>query len=175
MVYNITNPLATKFTGYTSTRNFSYVPSQSNVNKIGDVGQEGILFIPAGDSPIGVPLVVTASEVSGTVSVFRFDNQPNAVDDAGATFSPAFELRQNYPNPFNPGTRISFTVKHAGFISLCVFSAFGEKIATLAEEYFETGTHTREFSASGFPSGVYFYRLTDGSGRSIAKKAILLR
>ena len=46
----------------------------------GDVAPEGVLFIPAGQSPAGVPLVAVCNEVSGTTTLIRV--QPAA--DAAA-------------------------------------------------------------------------------------------
>ncbi|MFP4104122.1 PEP-CTERM sorting domain-containing protein, partial [Coleofasciculus sp.] len=37
---------------------------------------EGLLFIAANDSPNGNPLVVTANETSGTLSVFEVESVP---------------------------------------------------------------------------------------------------
>ncbi len=67
MTYDVTDPAAPRFIDYTNNRNFS-VDAESPL--AGDLGPEGILFIAAGDSPTGQPLLVTSNEVSGTVSVF---------------------------------------------------------------------------------------------------------
>jgi len=36
----------------------------------GDLGTEGVTFVPADDSPTGRPVVLTANEVSGTTTLF---------------------------------------------------------------------------------------------------------
>jgi hypothetical protein len=38
-----------------------------------------------------------------------------------------FNLEQNYPNPFNPSTRIPFSVRGSGFVSLKVFDVWEKK------------------------------------------------
>jgi hypothetical protein len=69
-------------------------------------------------------------------------------------------IAQNYPNPFNPSTTIEFKLGFSGNVRLQVFDIQGRFIATLlGGEYFEPGTHRVAFDASGFASGVYFYRL----------------
>ncbi len=88
-------------------------------------------------------------------------------------------LYQNYPNPFNPETTISYKVQAASQVSLKVYDALGREIATLVNEYKQTGLHTATFSVktpymASLPSGVYFYRLQSGS-YSKTKKMILLR
>ncbi|AFY38823.1 alkaline phosphatase [[Leptolyngbya] sp. PCC 7376] len=67
MVYDITNPMAPFFVSYTNDRDFS---GDAEAGTAGDLGPEGLLFIPAADSPNGDNLLVVTSEVSGTVTVY---------------------------------------------------------------------------------------------------------
>lgn len=66
------------------------------------------------------------------------------------------QLKQNRPNPFNPVTEIEFVLIERGETRLRVFDALGRIVATLADGYFEPGTHVRSFNADGLPSGIYF-------------------
>ncbi|MES1024610.1 choice-of-anchor I family protein [Gloeocapsa sp. BRSZ] len=68
MTYDITDPTSPQFVQYINNRDFSGDPEAGTA---GDLGTEGIIFISAEDSPNGKPLVVTASEVSGTTTVFE--------------------------------------------------------------------------------------------------------
>jgi hypothetical protein len=68
MVYDITNPASPQFIEYVNNRNFSAVASDSAA---GDLGVEDILYIKNTDSPDGKYYVVTANEISGTVSIFE--------------------------------------------------------------------------------------------------------
>ncbi|MCK6606431.1 MAG: T9SS type A sorting domain-containing protein [Ignavibacteriaceae bacterium] len=75
-----------------------------------------------------------------------------------------FLLSQNYPNPFNPSTQISFTVAGEGLTKLSIFSASGEQVAELFNQNALPGRqYLVSFDASGFTSGIYFYRLTQGN------------
>ena len=90
-----------------------------------------------------------------------------------------FMLSQNYPNPFNPTTTIGFTLQVSGFTSLKIYDAIGREVATLANEYLETGVHhQRTFHAGqlagGYASGVYFAKLQSG-GQVQLKKMILVK
>ena len=84
------------------------------------------------------------------------------------------ELSQNYPNPFNPLTNISFALPSRSFVVLKVFDLIGREIATLISKELPPGKYSRQWDASGMPSGVYFYRLHVGTFTE-TKKLILLR
>ncbi|PPK88175.1 putative secreted protein (Por secretion system target) [Neolewinella xylanilytica] len=76
MIYDITIPEAPFFVSYTNNRDFT-VDAQledDSVNPaVGDLGVEDILFIPAASSPNDRDLVVTANEISGTVTLFSLE------------------------------------------------------------------------------------------------------
>jgi len=57
MVYDITFPEETKHF--------------QTLNHTGDEGPEGVLFIPADESPVGAPLLVVANEDSGTLTLYK--------------------------------------------------------------------------------------------------------
>jgi len=85
-----------------------------------------------------------------------------------------FELYQNYPNPFNPTTKIAFALPKDAKVKLEVFNALGERVSVLVDGYLRAGVHTVDFNASGFASGVYFYRLT-ADDFVATKKMVLLK
>ena len=72
MVYDVTNPQSARFVLYVNPRDFSKDP-ESELALVGDLGPEGLVFIPAEDSPNGSPLLVVGNEVSGTTTVYQVD------------------------------------------------------------------------------------------------------
>ncbi len=87
-----------------------------------------------------------------------------------------FSLDQNYPNPFNPSTSISYRLPSGGFVSLKVFDAAGNEVATLVNDRQNAGTYEIRFDAGkyGLSSGIYFYSLrAEGFGQT--KKMILIK
>ncbi|RMI06693.1 MAG: T9SS C-terminal target domain-containing protein [Calditrichaeota bacterium] len=100
---------------------------------------------------------------------------------AGNTSLPErFELLQNYPNPFNPTTTISFDLPHATRITLHVFDVSGRQVRKLADGQYAAGSHQvvwdgRDDNGVQVASGVYFYRLSTGSGFVATRKMVLLR
>ncbi len=73
-----------------------------------------------------------------------------------------FVLYQNYPNPFNPNTVISYQLPVAGYVTLKVYDLLGKEVATLVDEYKETGRYEIEFDAKNLSSGIYYYKLNSG-------------
>ncbi|MEM8906678.1 MAG: T9SS type A sorting domain-containing protein, partial [Bacteroidota bacterium] len=67
MVFDISNPHDPFYVNYINNRNFSIEDAESE--EIGDLGIEDIIFINTGDYPI----IASANEVSGTVSLFGLD------------------------------------------------------------------------------------------------------
>ena len=64
MVYDITNPSNPLLTNYI------------NDWQLGDRSPEGLLFIPAADSPNGTPLLIVANEVSRNVAIYSVEPVP---------------------------------------------------------------------------------------------------
>lgn len=70
-----------------------------------------------------------------------------------------FELQQNFPNPFNPTTNISFSLSGRSYVSLKIFDLLGRQVSSLVSEELSAGNYSRQWNASNFASGIYFYRL----------------
>jgi hypothetical protein len=85
-----------------------------------------------------------------------------------------YALAQNYPNPFNPTTTVSFAIKEAGRVKLDIFNVLGQTVTCLVDEYLEAGTHSREWNATNFSSGVYFYKVSAGDFQA-TKKMVLMK
>lgn len=76
-VYNVTDPLASQLVQY--------------INLPEDLNVEGLIFVSAEDSPTGVPLLITAAEVSKTISVFEIGKVlvTNTADSGSGTLRAA--------------------------------------------------------------------------------------
>lgn len=85
-----------------------------------------------------------------------------------------FLLEQNYPNPFNPSTTIQYQIPESGLVTLKIYDLLGKEIITLVNKELIAGKHEADFNASGFNSGVYFYRLQAGSFIE-TKKMVLMK
>lgn len=100
---------------------------------------------------------------------------PTGVEDEGDIQLPvAFSLDQNYPNPFNPVTTISFSLPTASSVTLGVFNTLGQKVATVADGFYDAGIHAVEWDGSNASSGVYFYRIETNAFIE-TKKMVLMK
>jgi hypothetical protein len=84
------------------------------------------------------------------------------------------KLFQNYPNPFNPSTTIKYELPKSSIVRLGVYDMLGREVSVLVNERRDAGVHEVTFDASGFSSGVYFFRLQAGDFIE-SKKLILLK
>ncbi len=69
VVVDVTRPYAPEFVQYLNNRNF-LVPTSTV--EAGDLGPEGVHFVPERESPTRKPLVIVANEISGSTSVYEF-------------------------------------------------------------------------------------------------------
>ncbi len=93
-----------------------------------------------------------------------------------------FELLQNYPNPFNPKSEIGIRIAETGQVTLKVYDLLGREVAVLLDAHKAPGSYSVTWDATGFPSGVYYYRMNvqpAEGGRAgdyvETKKLVLLR
>lgn len=85
-----------------------------------------------------------------------------------------YSLAQNFPNPFNPTTTISFSIPEATVVTLRVYDAVGNEIATLHRGFLSAGNYKFDWNASYLASGVYFYKLSSDKF-TMTKKMVLLK
>jgi phosphatidylserine/phosphatidylglycerophosphate/cardiolipin synthase-like enzyme len=102
------------------------------------------------------------------------DSVTVGVEELASGVPSTFSLEQNYPNPFNPSTTIRFSIPSTQFVALHVYDILGRNVVTLVNEKMNGGKYRVEFNASGFASGVYFYRLEVGTFQA-SKKFMLIK
>ncbi len=97
-----------------------------------------------------------------------------SVDSEKSEPARGFVLFNNYPNPFNPATAISFSLERDMPVKLSVYSLSGKLVAILKSGMANRGKNTITWQATGYASGVYFYKLEAGRFSEV-KKMILAR
>ena len=106
-------------------------------------------------------------------------SQPNGIKRISSELPKIFMLYQNYPNPFNPTTKIKFSIpsnvkSETSNVRLVVNDILGREVATLVNDKLQPGSYEVEWDASGYASGVYFYRLS-ATEYTETKKMILMK
>ena len=90
MVYDITNPWQATYVTYINNRDFTQEFDEDNLANFpnaGDLGPEGLVFIPAADNAAGKDLLVVTNEISGTTTVYSVEQ---VVPDVSASAEGAF-------------------------------------------------------------------------------------
>jgi hypothetical protein len=126
------------------------------------------------DSAIMIPFTV---EIASGDYVFWediIDVTVSEIEKSPIVMLIVFNLNQNYPNPFNPMTTIKYQLPINSDVELSIYNLLGQKIATLVSEKQKAGYHQVEWDASGFASGIYYYRIEAGEFQDV-KKMILIR
>ncbi len=84
-----------------------------------------------------------------------------------------FKLMQNYPNPFNPETKIKFSIKESGFVTLKIYDILGKEISSLVNEELKSGEYETKWNADKFSSGIYFCKIVSGKYSDIKKMMVV--
>lgn len=80
-----------------------------------------------------------------------------------------------FPNPFNSEVTLEYELGKRDHISLALFDITGRQVSTLKDGELSAGHYRQTWNAHGYPSGVYFIRLSNLSGNSLLRKILLLK
>jgi hypothetical protein len=90
-------------------------------------------------------------------------------DELGSDIPLTFDLKLNYPNPFNPSTTIPYAIARPGQIDISIYNITGQKVVTLESGFKTAGDYKAVWDATGFASGVYLVRLSQGKQHAYRK------
>jgi hypothetical protein len=149
LIYDVTNPNLPEFVQYLSSRNFTETPvstSGTGIGTGGDLGPEGLLVIPASDSPCGKNLLIVSYEVSGSVAVYEI-----AVSTTTAN-SKLIESKELgvYPNPTTGSyLNVSKTIESGQ-----IFNSLGQIMKYVG--------NTNKIDVVDFKAGIYYLKSNKG-------------
>lgn len=83
-----------------------------------------------------------------------------------------FSLLQNYPNPAYDLTTIEASFATPSQAHLEVFNAMGQRVAMIYSGQVSAGAHRFRVNISGWPAGMYYYRLSTPAG-SVTRKMVI--
>ena len=86
----------------------------------------------------------------------------------------SFDLVSLYPNPFNSEVTIQVKVYEKGALNIDVFNLSGQRVKTLINGTLRSGSYSFNWDSNRSPSGMYFFKLTNGE-TVVVRKALLLK
>lgn len=150
MVYKISDPSSPEFIQYITTRDFSGDPAAGSA---GNMGPEGLIFIPANESPNGKNLLVVTYEISGSVQVFEINEGTVPVELN--SFVASLE-----GNSVNLVWRTSSESNNKGFeVERSIDNQTYAKIAEISGNGTTSEMNFYSFTDKNVNSGKYYYRL----------------
>lgn len=153
-LFTVAAPNLAKGTGLERTAHILYLADTARGNAVFD-----------GVNVVQVPWIYRT--ITYTANVVNSVQQSSVVANN-------FELGQNYPNPFNPTTNIRYSVPVSGLVTMKVYNAIGQEVATVVNEIQEAGSYVANFDASKLASGMYLYKIQAGNFSS-TKKMMLVK
>ena len=124
--------------------------------------------------PEGVAWVSVGDTVRKAMDIYFLEAIPSGNQENTAMIPESFRLNQNYPNPFNPVTNIQYALPVAAHVEIRIFNMLGQQVSSLIDKKQTAGVHRIQWDGSGFPSGLYFYRIQAGEFCD-TKKCLLLK
>ncbi len=156
MIYELVSPYEAIYAGYMNNRNFDYSfdpddVSLEDLQHIGDLAPEGLVFVQAEFSPNGKALLITSNEVSGSVTTWALGSTVGVENEEHNMM-----LINNFPNPFTSSTSINISIIEPGVASLEIYSVDGNKVASISNLFLDRNLHSIEFKAANLPAGAYY-------------------
>lgn len=111
---------------------------------------------------------------AGIYALAIYNVQLTEISENHIPLPSSVKLNPNYPNPFNATTTVKYALPDAGPVKIEIYDLLGRMVETLVDEEKQAGRHQVVWDASGYSSGVYFYRIETGDFTD-TKKMILLR
>lgn len=116
---------------------------------------------------------------------YRYDNRLRTQSPPGLSleelrapvrgrYLPQMTTLTTFPNPFNASTRLTYSIPASVPGSVRVFDVSGREVATLFQGSLAAGSHSLDWNAAGYQSGVYLVKLQT-PGFSATRKVVLVR
>ena len=118
--------------------------------------------------------VVVGSVSPDTINFYMTGINVIGIEPISGNIPKEFNLSQNYPNPFNPVTKINVDIPKSTMVKVAVYDMIGREVEILVNDQLSAGSYKIDWNASGYASGIYFYRITTSEFTDI-KKMVLVK
>ena len=157
-VYNVNDPYNAEYVTYFFNRDFSLEPEE---DVAGDIAPEDVLVISAEDSPTGNAIIVSAAEVSGTISLFEAtagpgfggDTPPVAFIETEQAADVALSI---FPNPVVENINVNLDMEVEGAAKIAVLDQNGRLVMLRHYAKLDAGQQTLQYNANNWPAGIYY-------------------
>ncbi len=86
-----------------------------------------------------------------------------------------FAISALYPNPFNSSATLTVSLPESANLKVCVFDVSGRELMQVTEGSYPTGLSRIGLNGSNLTSGVFIIRVAHSDGRTLMKKAVLIK
>jgi Secretion system C-terminal sorting domain len=124
MVFDVTNPNQPIFEYYANNRK-NIVSTDST-----DLGPEGIIFIPANESPNSKNLVILSNEISSSITIYEVTVPPVTSDIANNSSKVDNQQFIMYPNPVNDILNVKLPTANTKSLVYTIYDLKGNRMAT---------------------------------------------
>jgi hypothetical protein len=122
----------------------------------------------------GKTYVYTLADVDYSGNETILEKVEVKVETEEAVVADGYALDPVYPNPFNATLTIPFTLTERMNVSIDLYSITGQKMMTVVNREFGSGSYNYTVNANDLASGIYFIRTSFGN-RVHMQKAVLLK
>jgi hypothetical protein len=123
MAFDVTNPINPNFEFYANSRK-NIVSTDSN-----DLGPEGVVFIPAANSPNGKNLLILSNEISSSITIYEVVAPINSAIVKAQAYNAATQFVL-YPNPVNEAIHILLPSLVSKSINYSIYDLKGNRMST---------------------------------------------
>jgi hypothetical protein len=137
-------------------------PSNSANGSVSITSQDPVVLAPGESFDVFYAMAVGADEVTMLANISIAEQKYHDLFVSVEEVEPSvngFNLGQNYPNPFNLSTTIHYQLPGDGVVSLKIYNALGNEVATLVDSKQTKGLHTFDYNSKDLAGGVYFCTL----------------
>lgn len=97
----------------------------------------------------------------------------NWFDADGPAMPAGYLVLNNYPNPFNSSTEIVYDISSAERVRIDIYNLAGRHVEKLFEGENQPGRHAITWDASRYASGLYYCRISAGTGSCTRKMTLI--
>jgi hypothetical protein len=154
------------------------VDNLSNMDMLADVvdGQTRVLVYNIGTNSVAAGTSELVRVNGGTLveaEVVDYNGNDLTTNLVAKIVPKAYALLQNYPNPFNPTTEVALELPEASNWNIDVYNVAGQLVKSYSG-YSDAGVVKVNVDASGWASGIYFYKAV-ANNFVATKKMVLMK